>query len=182
VFEATRSTHRYCTATCCAKASLARRDPAKRRAQARAASQRWRERHPEEVRAQWRQWKSANPEKAKANRKGWKIRNRERTVEHERSRQQRRPEVIRAQKRKLVYGITAAVYEAKFQAQGRVCAICGTDKPTKKGWAVDHCHTTGAFRGVLCGRCNPGLGLFGDDVNRLHAAIDYLLKSRERVA
>ena len=108
--------------------------------------------------------------------------NRSKCVEYERSRQQRRPEVIRAQKRRLLYGMDAAAFEALFQSQGRACAVCATSTPTKKGWALDHCHDTGAVRGILCGLCNTGLGMFKDDQARLKAAIDYLVKSRERVA
>lgn len=40
----------------------------------------------------------------------------------------------------------------------------------------DHCHETGAFRGVLCSRCNRALGLLNDDPVKLQALIDYLKK------
>ena len=39
---------------------------------------------------------------------------------------------------------------------------------------IDHCHSTGKFRALLCGDCNKGLGFFKDDIHRLENAITYL--------
>jgi hypothetical protein len=78
------------------------------------------------------------------------------------------------------YGITIDQYEAMLQQQGGRCAICGTSEPgvTVGGhltiFRVDHCHTTGAVRGLLCNRCNSGLGHLGDDPARVEAALRYL--------
>lgn len=52
-----------------------------------------------------------------------------------------------------------------------VCDLCGR---TGKRPTIDHDHKTGAFRGILCYACNLALGLFGDDPERLAAAIKYL--------
>ena len=58
-------------------------------------------------------------------------------------------------------------------AQGGLCAICGRKQPEK--WlAVDHDHETGVIRGLLCSRCNSGLGQFKDNPDRLRLAADYL--------
>jgi len=78
---------------------------------------------------------------------------------------------------KRLCGVTLEQFETVFNAQGRRCAVCGSDSPRGKGWHADHDHKTGAFRGVLCGRCNPGLGLFGDSPEMLRLAADYLEKS-----
>ena len=77
------------------------------------------------------------------------------------------------------FGLSLAEYEAMLAAQGHACASCGGRETTKrKGkdlWlAVDHCHTTGSIRGLLCGACNKGLGHFKDDPKLLRAAADYL--------
>lgn len=59
------------------------------------------------------------------------------------------------------YGITHAEYETMFKKQGGKCAIC-KDKSTgvhKRYLDVDHCHSTGRVRGLLCGSCNKNLAL-----------------------
>lgn len=75
---------------------------------------------------------------------------------------------------KVNYGLSEADYDALVERHGGCCAICGGDA----GLAVDHCHTTGVVRGLLCTRCNPGLGFFQDDPELLRQAIDYLERSR----
>ena len=81
------------------------------------------------------------------------------------------------------YGIDVAQYDALLQSQGGKCAICSCATPGGIGkvghdgvkkWHVDHCHETGAVRGLLCGDCNKGLGQFKDSALRLQQAIDYL--------
>lgn len=54
-----------------------------------------------------------------------------------------------------------------------VCEICGAS-PSETRLAVDHCHTTGKFRGFLCSNCNNGLGRFKDDIEVMSKAISYL--------
>ena len=78
--------------------------------------------------------------------------------------------------RKFRYGVSQEEFDAKLAAQGGVCAICGTIKWMGMGNAphTDHDHVTGAFRGVLCGNCNIGIGKLGEDPARLRAAAAYL--------
>lgn len=71
------------------------------------------------------------------------------------------------------YGLTITQYEAMLADQSGGCAICGT-KPDGKRLAIDHCHTTGKVRGLLCAPCNWGLGYFRDNTNLLHKAVKYL--------
>lgn len=77
------------------------------------------------------------------------------------------------------YGLTVADYRAMFAAQDGNCAICGEAETAQRegrrqSLSVDHDHETGEVRGLLCLRCNTGLGLFLDDPLRLLAAIEYL--------
>lgn len=54
------------------------------------------------------------------------------------------------------------------------CFICGTESSPQKSLCIDHNHTTGVVRGVLCDYCNKGLGLFRDNPKFLKTAINYL--------
>lgn len=63
-----------------------------------------------------------------------------------------------------------------FDEQKGRCAICETEITAYKTANVDHCHTTGKVRGLLCFLCNSGLGKFKDDKGRLQKAIEYLDK------
>jgi hypothetical protein len=69
------------------------------------------------------------------------------------------------------YGWTAEQYEKQLASQGGSCAIC---QEIKIGLIVDHSHTSGHVRGLLCNRCNMVLGRFKDDLEFLKKAIKYL--------
>jgi hypothetical protein len=71
-----------------------------------------------------------------------------------------------------VYKMTLEDYENLFKAQNGLCAVC--QQPSKKKLNVDHCHTTGKVRGLLCWNCNIGIGKFKDNTNVLQNAITYL--------
>ena len=73
------------------------------------------------------------------------------------------------------YGITIDDYNKLYGLQDGKCAICGTDK-THNGTAlaVDHNHKTGNVRGLLCSKCNTGLGCFKDSEALMQKAITYL--------
>ena len=77
---------------------------------------------------------------------------------------------------KARYGITLERYDEILKLQNSCCAICGVSGnqygATKLG--VDHCHKTKKIRGLLCARCNNGIGLFRESVEALNKAIDYL--------
>lgn len=79
------------------------------------------------------------------------------------------------------YGITLNVYREILGAQGGGCAICGDVAPRGRGkhrlFVVDHCHTTGKVRGLLCAGCNTAIGLFGEDEQRMKSAIKYIRRS-----
>jgi hypothetical protein len=74
------------------------------------------------------------------------------------------------------YGITPACYAKLLSEQDGVCAIC---KEFCDKLEVDHCHKTGIIRGLLCGKCNRGIGQFNDDIKKIQGAIDYLSAPRK---
>ncbi|TXH11588.1 MAG: hypothetical protein E6R04_01480 [Spirochaetes bacterium] len=75
---------------------------------------------------------------------------------------------------KTRYGLTLHEYELLLKEQDGKCAICGEVCSTGKRLAVDHDHKTGRVRGLLCRRCNRGVGHFDDDISRLERALTYL--------
>ena len=76
---------------------------------------------------------------------------------------------------KYKYGITIEQYDQMFNKQGGLCAICGASQAEiGKTFAVDHCHETGKVRGLLCGKCNIGIGHFDHDFTKLINAAVYL--------
>jgi hypothetical protein len=82
------------------------------------------------------------------------------------------PQNTRARRFRKYYNLTVAEYDVMAEAQNFQCAICGRTKQLQ----VDHNHKTKAVRGLLCGRCNRGLGQFGDDYRLCQRAFCYLLK------
>lgn len=80
----------------------------------------------------------------------------------------------RARKRK--YGVDHATFIAMLERQDARCAICSDDISVKAH--VDHDHSTGEVRGLLCGHCNRGLGAFRDSPETLFRAIEYLDKRK----
>lgn len=76
------------------------------------------------------------------------------------------------------YGITAVQYYMMLDQQAGQCKICKGARPGERGRTsrmdIDHCHSTGKVRGLLCPRCNKAIGLLGDNTDFLTAAIKYL--------
>lgn len=124
-------------------------------------------------------------------------RNRDKTNAAQRARHARRGEEFRATRREHYranpeayrsynlgrYGITPTEYDARLAAQGGVCACCGaTANRNGKRLFVDHDHRTGAIRGILCHRCNAGIGHLGDTVDGVRRALAYLERSERAAA
>lgn len=102
-------------------------------------------------------------------------------AEYMREYRKRKPHIIKSIELKKRFGIGLEEYQILSETQQNVCAICkqpekSVDHRTKKVryLAVDHCHTTGKIRGLLCSDCNTALGLLKDSVGNLQSAIEYL--------
>jgi len=86
----------------------------------------------------------------------------------------------KSKKLKHNFGITLEQYNDMLVSQNGVCAICKQVETHKHKsgvlckLSVDHCHTTGRNRKLLCHKCNLGLGIFNDNPVVLHDAARYL--------
>ena len=88
--------------------------------------------------------------------------------------------IARKSSLKCKYNLTVEEYDEMIKALDGLCQICRNPETEKdrtgviKWLAVDHCHTTGKVRGLLCAQCNQGLGNYRDNTDYLKAAIAYL--------
>jgi hypothetical protein len=69
-----------------------------------------------------------------------------------------------------------------FKSQSGLCGICSNPLNSISESHVDHDHSTGSVRGLLCRECNTGLGKFKDDTSLLFKAIAYLNNSKTELA
>lgn len=121
-------------------------------------------------------WKENNPEKRKANQAEWHKKNKDRVNKRQVEWRNRNKEKAKFYTIKSAYGISKEEYLSMLGGQKNKCWICGIVFGTEQlnRPHVDHCHKTNRVRGLLCTQCNKGLGLFGDSINNLKRAIDYL--------
>jgi hypothetical protein len=77
------------------------------------------------------------------------------------------------------YGLTDEDYNNMFTAQGGKCLICGKHQSElKKALSVDHCHSTGNIRGLLCNNCNVGIGFLLHSPDIIESALNYIKNSQ----
>lgn len=95
--------------------------------------------------------------------------------------QSKNKDYIKIYNRIIKYGVSLDQYNQMLQEQNGVCFICGKeetiiDKRVNRtvSLAVDHNHSTGKVRGLLCVKCNSILGLANDNIELLQKSIDYL--------
>ena len=83
---------------------------------------------------------------------------------------------VRKRKYKARYGITFETYMDMYEKQLGLCSICQRPEESKnvKSLAVDHNHTTGKIRGLLCMRCNTAIGYLRDSLGVVERAMEYL--------
>lgn len=117
--------------------------------------------NPIPTRERVKQWKLANPEREAARQEAYRLSGRK-GISNRKSHLKRK------------YGITPEEYDELLSAQDGVCQICGRPPRDDISLHVDHEHSSGRIRGLLCFRCNNALGDFDDDHDRLGAALTYL--------
>jgi hypothetical protein len=104
----------------------------------------------------------------------WYQRNKEKMLARTNAWKKAHPEIVKQQQITYYYGLTKAEYENLLALYDGKCGICGRCKPL----VIDHNHRTGAVRGLLCRSCNTAIGLFGDSLEILALAKEYLSTSR----
>jgi len=120
-------------------------------------------------------------EKDKARKRVWNKENSEYFKKYNEDNRERLAHQNRLTLVKRLYKLEASDYLDMIVAQNNKCLICDNEESTRNSrgdvrpLCVDHCHTTGKVRGLLCNRCNSGLGNFNDNVELLKKAQDYLL-------
>jgi hypothetical protein len=122
-------------------------------------------------------WQRENPDKYREQQQKTYKKNIDKRREYEKKRA-RDPERKRYNKNKNLldkYGITIEEFECMVESQNGLCAIC-EERLTygRNGCAVDHDHTTGQVRSILCSPCNKGIGHFQENISRIKAAVMYL--------
>lgn len=76
------------------------------------------------------------------------------------------------------YGISSQEYNDLFQIQNGCCNICfkTLEEINERYFCVDHCHNSGVIRGLLCRKCNSGIGMFDDNPKILKSALEYITR------
>ncbi|MDH6448174.1 hypothetical protein M2155_000582 [Streptomyces sp. SAI-119] len=72
------------------------------------------------------------------------------------------------------YGLKPGEYDRMLEAQDGGCAICKQPCARERRLSVDHCHSTGRVRGLLCQNCNAAIGMLKEDVALFFRAVEYL--------
>lgn len=152
-----------------------RKNREKRNAQCRA----WRDRNPEFRKAYDQAYYAANKERKLAYNREYEARNRDRRNAIARKFYRKNAERLRLESVARRYGLTPAQLAELRESQFNRCGICKRDFGATTRPEVDHDHATGQVRGLLCCRCNKGIGQFGDDPEHLDSAAIYLRKAKE---
>lgn len=142
----------------------------------------WKQRNKEKVLHYMENWRKENADKIKEDSKNYYDNHKEEIMEKVKNWGENNPDKKREYRLKSVFGISSIEYEERLEKQKGVCAICGLgesarDKNGKiRPLTIDHNHSTGEIRGLLCSRCNCGLGQFKDSPDILKTAMEYIIK------
>ncbi len=121
--------------------------------------------------------------KSKVKRKEYHDKWKSRNPEYYKLKYRELPKEIRIKKRRKQlldqYNLTEDQFNKMIISQNNLCAICNNPQTGNRLLAVDHCHKTGKVRGLLCTKCNNGIGNFNDNIEILNKAIHYLIKDGE---
>lgn len=147
-------------------------------AKVKAYSRKWRETHPEQKRESVLRDRKVHAERCKATAQEYRDSHREQTRAQDRKWTEAHREQRQISELKRNYGLTTEEAEQILvKRRAGVCEICGENR-SKRALGVDHDHTTGEVRGVLCGKCNLALGYMEDNPAWLRKLADYVEKGQ----
>lgn len=122
-----------------------------------------------------REYYQKNKERINSRSKEWDKNNPEKRKKIEKRYRDNNKDVFRNNQLKRKFGITIEEFILMKEECGNQCMICGVHiNELNKDLHVDHDHTSGNIRGLLCSTCNSGLGMFKDSTELLKNAIEYL--------
>ena len=140
------------------------------------ASREWKARNKSAVKEYGKLWNAANKELKKELKKKWDSENVEHRKEYAKKFNVMRPDYHKEKHLAYAYGLSIEEYEKMRLAQNCRCAVCGKHEQDthRKRLFVDHDHSTGKIRALLCQQCNTALGMVNDDKDVLFALVGYL--------
>jgi hypothetical protein len=109
----------------------------------------------------------------------WRKKNPARVLSALQARLAKDPSLYRRARLKSVYGLSISAYDSVRLSQGGTCAICHRPPPAGKPLYVDHDHTSGKVRSLLCRACNTAVGLMETSEVPLIGVISYVLRHRQ---
>ena len=122
-----------------------------------------------------KQWYLDNREKCLKKSKQWRKDNLEKSNEIQRQYRKDHPEIMRDASLKHRYNLSREEWLKIWESQDGKCLICKKPFTKSSEACVDHNHLTKEVRGLLCDKCNRGLGCFHDDPELTATATQYLL-------
>lgn len=125
-------------------------------------------------------YKQENKERFNAWDRSYYQENKAQRVQYSRDFRKAFPNDVRKTYLKHKYKLTLEQFNKMLDEQNGKCALCQKEhsgRKDRKSLFVDHCHKTNKVRGLLCNKCNCGLGNFQDNTDYLQSAIDYLKKN-----
>lgn len=143
-------------------------------------ARKWRRDNPEKTASHAKKSRIKNKEKVKERQKKWASENVEHRSQKQREWYQNNKDRIRDLQLQNQFGITIKQYDTMLLLQNGVCGLCGGDSDAKnKTFAVDHDHSNGRIRALLCRGCNVGIGNLKDSPELLEKAASYIRKFRK---
>ena len=132
-------------------------------------------RNPEKRREYLKRYYIEHKSEIETQRKSFYKKNKHKIVAQKRRYYKANPERFKSYRLKSRYGLTLSEFHRRAAEQEQKCPICA--EPDAK-LVLDHDHDDSSIRGLICGRCNTGLGMLGDSIETLKSAIRYLEHAR----